>query len=101
MNDIIQAEQLPVAEKVYMKKTFMGWKVVHPIKNEDGSINWFNLITGGSWWNVFFTAVAVGVMSFFFYEYASNIDHFLNCFASPVNLEACKAVYSNWSINIG
>lgn len=37
-------------EKVYLKKgTWLGWHIVHPIKNEDGSRNWKNLICGGSW----------------------------------------------------
>lgn len=34
-------------EKVFVKKDFLGWRVVHPIKNEDGTINWPNLIFGG------------------------------------------------------
>lgn len=36
-------------EQVHLKKDSLGWHVVHPIKNEDGSINWKNLIAGGSW----------------------------------------------------
>jgi hypothetical protein len=34
-------------EKVHLKKDFLGWKVIHPYKNEDGKINWGNLIFGG------------------------------------------------------
>lgn len=34
-------------EKVYLKKDALGWRVVHPIKNSDGSINWMNLLFGG------------------------------------------------------
>ena len=35
-------------EKVFIKKSFLGWGVVHPIKT-NGKINWKNLIAGGSW----------------------------------------------------
>ena len=41
--ETIEATQLPADEKVYLKKDFLGWRVVHPIKNEDGSYNWFNV----------------------------------------------------------
>lgn len=45
--NIITAEQLPENEKVYLKKDFLGWRIVHPIRNEDGTINKINLIFGG------------------------------------------------------
>lgn len=47
MKNIIKAEDLPENEKVYLRKDWLGWRVVEPIKNEDGTTNWFNLITGG------------------------------------------------------
>jgi hypothetical protein len=45
--DIIEASNLPENEKVYLKKDWLGWRVVEPVKNPDGSWNWFNLIIGG------------------------------------------------------
>ena len=44
---MIEAQNIPWEEKVYLKKDFLGWRVVNPIKNEDGTINWFNFILGG------------------------------------------------------
>lgn len=38
-------------EEVYMRKGFDGWRVIYPIKNEDGSYNTKNLILGGNIWN--------------------------------------------------
>lgn len=91
---IIKAENLPQEEKVYLKKSRMfGWKVVHPIKNEDGTINWFNLLTGGSWWNWIFIAIIVVVLLGVLYEYNNNIQHFLDCFTTPQQLEICKEMY--------
>lgn len=43
---IIETSELPLGEKVYLKKDFLGWRVVYPIKNEDGTWNWFNIIFG-------------------------------------------------------
>ena len=49
------------------------FKVVKPIKNDDGSINWFNLIVGGSWWNlgvvIFVIIIILGLLQ----EYSTNI----------------------------
>ena len=53
MGKIIEAGDLPNDEKVYLKKDFLGWRVVEPIKkdiNEPYSVkntNWFNLLFGG------------------------------------------------------
>ena len=36
-------------EKIHLRKSTlfkMGWNVVHPVKNDDGSINWFNALCG-------------------------------------------------------
>jgi len=71
---IIKPEDLPYDEKVYLKKGYKGWTVVHPIKNEDGSINWKNLLCGGSWWNWIITAIIVIVTLGVLYEYSSNLE---------------------------
>ena len=52
MNNIIKAEGLLVNDNVYLKKGFLGWTVVQPVKNEDGTTNWLNLLIGG-WGNLF------------------------------------------------
>ena len=38
-------------KKIYLKKRMFGYKIVYPIRNEDGSINWINLLFGG-WGNL-------------------------------------------------
>lgn len=43
----VKANELPESEKVFLKKDYFGWRVVEPYKNEDGSINWFIVLTGG------------------------------------------------------
>lgn len=64
VKNIIEAQNLPLEDKVYMKKDMFGWRVVHPIKNEDGSLNWFNIFTGGSWGNLILIIFIVGVICF-------------------------------------
>jgi hypothetical protein len=36
-------------ETIYLKKGILGWNVINPLKNEDGTTNWKNLLIGGSW----------------------------------------------------
>ena len=88
-------------EKVYVggefvclkKSSVFGWTVIHPYKNDDGSINGFNLLTGGSWANftmwIVITLIIVGVL----FEYTSNINTLISCFDNPINLQNCKEAF--------
>ena len=38
-------------EVVNLKKGMFGYRVIHPNKNDDGTINWINLLVGG-WGNL-------------------------------------------------
>jgi hypothetical protein len=81
-------------EIVYLKKnSVLGWKVVYPIRNEDGTINWFNLLTGGSWWNLLIPFFIVLMIILVLYEYTSNIKHFIGCFNNSISLQNCKIAY--------
>ena len=71
--NIIKAGDLPVNEKVFLKKSSNNYRVVYPIKNEDGSISWMNLITGGGWKNLIVIGVVVLVILGFLFEYSSNV----------------------------
>ncbi len=87
-------------ELIYLKKsTTFGWGVVYPWKNEDGSINWFNMITGGSWVNfflwLFITLIIIGVIV----EYTSNINTLISCFDNLINLENCKQAFGGSNLN--
>jgi len=60
-------------ERIYLKKSAIGWGIVYPIKNEDGSINWFNLLTGGSWWNLGIVLFIVIIILGCVYEYSNTV----------------------------
>ena len=95
---IIKAEDLPEKEKVYLKRSFDGWRVVHPWRNDDGSMNWFNFFTGGSWWNIVFVVGIVAILVSIFFEYSSNIQFFMECFKTPEQLEVCKGLFGYGNI---
>ncbi len=86
--NIIKAEDLPEDAKVYLKKQGKNYRVVHPVKNEDGSWNLFNLFTGGSWFNVITIGVVVLMILVVLQEYSSNVkllqDQLATCF--PVDM---------------
>lgn len=44
---IFEASELPDDEKVYLVKDFFGWRIVHPIRDENGKTNYMNLFFGG------------------------------------------------------
>jgi len=59
-------------ETTYLKKSFGSWKVVYPIK-ENGKINWKNLISGGSWFNLIKLGIIIGLIILFLYQYSEAI----------------------------
>lgn len=95
MANYVEARDLPNDDKVYLKKGIAGWKVVYPIRNEDGKINWKHLLVGGSYWNLFILILIVGIILGVLYEYSSTINMLLDCFKDPVQLEICKQSFGN------
>lgn len=59
-------------EVVYLRKTFLGWGIIHPIKINN-KINWKNLLIGGSWIKlgilIIFLLIILGCLS----EYSNAI----------------------------
>lgn len=46
-HNIIKSDQVPEGENVYLKKGITGeYRVVHPWRREDGSLNWFAIFFG-------------------------------------------------------
>lgn len=70
---IIEAAELPEEDRVYMKKGIFGWRVVHPIKNPDGSWNHVNALFGG-WGNLIFTLLVVGAVCFMIYSHYHDLN---------------------------
>lgn len=102
---MIEASELPSNEKVFLKKDFLGWRIVHPIRNEDGSWNWFNLLFGSKSNLVFLIILLlVGVGLYFgitdllevYKEVATNpCDYCVDCFTKQ-----SLTNFSNFSLKI-
>lgn len=65
-------------EKVYMKKSFFGWSVVHPCKT-DGKINLKNLIAGGNWIKLGIILFIVILILGCIYEYTTALKIANDC----------------------
>src|SRR3990167_3151840 len=85
---IIKAEDLPEKEVVYLKKSriFNEWAVVRPHKNEDGSINWFNLIIGG-WGNLAVVLLIVLMLAMFYMAYGEVSTQLETCVSNYNSLQ--------------
>jgi len=59
----------------YVKRDSLGkgYRIIHPYKNEDGTWNWFNLCTGGSWWNLWLIVFIVALIAFGSWAYKRDI----------------------------
>ena len=62
-----------IREGLYVKHSFDGYRVVYPIKNDDNSINWYNLITGGNYWKLIKLIAIVLMIYFFIWSYQHDI----------------------------
>lgn len=82
-------------ERVFLKKGFFGWRVVHPIKknleepfNWKKNVNWLNLLTGG-WGNLVTLIIIVGMIVLLIISYKGDIsscNDLLKCGATcPIN----------------
>lgn len=80
MKKIYKIGEIPKEEQIYLSKDFFGWKVVHPIKNEDGSYNWFNILIG-SWWNLIGVLFILFLLAMFFLAYREASIQLTECLA--------------------
>ena len=88
MNKVIELDN----DKVYLKRDRSGWRVVHPIKNDDGTWNWKNFLIGGSYWNILKIGFVVGIILFIAYSY----KHDMNMCANLLECGAkCPEIFYN------
>ncbi len=65
-------------EIVYLRKTFLGWGVINPIKI-NGKINWKNLIAGGSWIKLGLILLLVVLITGSIWEYSNTTKIAIEC----------------------
>lgn len=61
-----------ITNGVCLKKSFDGYRVIYPYKNEDGSLNWRNIILGGNWWKFIKVMLVILVILVACYSYARD-----------------------------
>lgn len=57
----------------------LGFRVVHPIKNIDGSLNWVNLLTGGGWGNLIKMILIIAIILFICWAYKHDVKTLTEC----------------------
>jgi len=97
MNPKIKSVEIE-GEKIYLKKSgIMGWGVIYPWQKEDGSINWYNLITGGTP-NLIKTIFIVAMLLLLILGVKEMIDPLRAIAEQPV--EYCRQVWDTFVINL-
>lgn len=93
-----------VEEGVYIKRSkFWGTRCVYPYKNDDGTWNKFNLLTGGSWGNLVFVTIVclllIGSVLAYKHDIKSCADALNYAVKNPC--EWCEIVTQNRISNLG
>jgi len=78
---------------VFLRKDKLGYRLVYPYKNEDGSWNKFNLWTGGSWGNFIQVILIILLICFICWAYINDTKALADCCnkgyelcSNPINL---------------
>jgi len=69
-------------QEVALKHDFLGWRIIRPFRNMDGSINWKNVISGGSWIKLAVVTIVVGILLGAMFEYYSQLLLLNKCLAA-------------------
>jgi len=70
-------------EVVYLRKSFLGWGVIHPSKI-DNKLNWKNLLIGGNWIKFFILIGIILVILGCLSEYSNAIKIANECINKDV-----------------
>lgn len=86
MNFIKGVKEVEIeGEVVYLKKSFLGWGVVHPIKINN-KINWKNLIAGGNWIKLLMIIIFVFICIGAIFEVKNLYEIANKCLSSPISI---------------
>lgn len=79
MGKIIEAAELPHEEKIYLKKDFLGWRVVEPIIDpETKKFIWKNFFNKKGFIALLFILMLLGVCYLAFKEQVDNYKRVMN-----------------------
>jgi hypothetical protein len=95
-----------IREGVYIQKSFGRYKVVYPINNDNGTPNWFNILTGGTWGKLLTTLFVIAIILGVTFSYMHDTKTCREMVSNPckvfTNLDTYKhyCVYENNPLNI-
>lgn len=72
-------------DKISLKKSKSGWRIIYPIKNEDGTVNWKNVFK----FDMPVLLLTIAIILLIIWS-TNNVNHLLSCFDSLDKLEVCK-----------
>ena len=83
-------EDRDIAPGIRLRKGKLGYRLVYPPMNPDGSYNWFNLLTGGSWGNLIktlllFTLIGVSCWTYY-HDVTQAIEICNNVYAMQIRI---------------
>lgn len=90
---IFRVEDLPEKDNIYFKKDIFGWYIIHPIRDEDGKLNWTNLIFGGkrnAWFTLILCLLILGICFSYSHDINKINEHYEYISANPLTF--CKNV---------
>ena len=109
--DIIEASQLPESEKVYLKKDFIGYRVVEPFLNENNEPMFFTELKGkhlnkrnlmvlafGGKRGLYFLIIVLFLTGLLYLGITELIENYKKVAESPC--EYCPLLYNKAMINI-
>lgn len=86
MANIIEAGNVPENERVYLKKDFLGWRVVEPIKDpETKEILWKNVFSKKGFFNLVILLLILGMV---YLGYNESITNYKEVMTNPCSY--CK-----------
>jgi hypothetical protein len=83
MSEIIEAADLPESEEVYLKKDWLGWRVVDPLR-KDGVVDWKKFIIGSkrTWFQL---AIYILILLLLYLGIKELIANYQEIAANPCN----------------
>lgn len=93
-------EDIKIEENVIVRKGKLGYRIVYPYKT-NGKLNWFNILAGGSYWNLIKTTFIVMAVLFMVNSYNHDVSMYKNitaeCLTKPCDW--CNKITALKSLN--
>lgn len=72
-----------IRDGLYVKESFDGYRVVYPMKNDDGTFNWRNILLGGNYWKFMKTLFIIFVLLGISWSYVHDINAYKSIAEDP------------------